>query len=593
MQLKKFRVQKFRSIEDSGWIDTTDNTCFVGTNESGKTNILLALWKLNPANDEPINLLSDYPRNKYASNKTLAVSEIFIEATFEAGEKALEWSKKLGCDQADIEEINISRNFGGVRQVKFPMNIQSNEKILHEVENEIFKYLPKFVYYSDYGNLDSEIYLPHTVQNISRLKSKEQIGEKEKAKARTIKVLFEFLNLNPQEILVMGQETNRIDEDKEKKRERQILMDSAAGELTKKFKAWWKQGEYIFNFQADGSFFRIWVSDSKRPEKVELEGRSRGLQWFFSFFLVFLVESGDSHNNCILLLDEPGVSLHPIAQKDLVAFFEALSKDNQLLYTTHSPFLVNAGNLASAKVVYVDENGYSAVSNDLRKNSAVANSSIYPINAAIGINVSDSLLIGCQPVLVEGISDVFYLNAIKNFLLNKGLYKNDKELVFIPTGGVKGVSPVASVVASKNEGLPFAIIDSDKQGKDKYNTLKNGLYKECSSKLLLVDSFLMPQALAWEIEDLIPSATLANLFSKMFKASEYNTDFDEVCDTTLPILPQMEQFAQANNHILNLGWKVELAKRVQTFLQNPKNESKINEASVKMWETLFNTITSK
>src|SRR5690606_38880897 len=102
----------------------------------------------------------------------------------------------------------------------------------------------------------------------------------------------------------------------DKKRERGILLRSAAAQLTKSFKEWWLQGDYIFDFEADGQHFRINVSDSLRPEAIELEGRSRGLQWFFSFFLVFLVETKESHDNTVLLLDEPGLSLHPIAQYD-------------------------------------------------------------------------------------------------------------------------------------------------------------------------------------------------------------------------------------------------------------------------------------
>lgn len=53
-----------------------------------------------------------------------------------------------------------------------------------------------------------------------------------------------------------------------------------------------------------------------------MEGRSTGLQWFLSFYLVFLVESQDTHSGCILLLDEPGLSLHPLAQRDLSDFFD-------------------------------------------------------------------------------------------------------------------------------------------------------------------------------------------------------------------------------------------------------------------------------
>ena len=62
------------------------------------------------------------------------------------------------------------------------------------------------------------------------------------------------------------------------------MLASASTGFTKSFNEWWKQGNYTFEFQADGNFFRIWVSDSIRPEKIELESRSTGLQWFFSLF---------------------------------------------------------------------------------------------------------------------------------------------------------------------------------------------------------------------------------------------------------------------------------------------------------------------
>ena len=94
--------------------------------------------------------------------------------------------------------------------------------------------------------------------------------------------------------------------------------------------------------------------------EVQLEGRSTGLQWFLSFYLVFLVERADAHDDAILS-DEPGLSLHPLAQRDLSEFFEGLAKDNQLLYTCHSPFLVDADRLNRARKVYVDAAGTSKV----------------------------------------------------------------------------------------------------------------------------------------------------------------------------------------------------------------------------------------
>ncbi|MCL6251690.1 ATP-binding protein, partial [Altererythrobacter sp. KTW20L] len=234
---------------------------------------------------------------------------------------------------------------------------------LQNIQDLIAENLPKFVYYSNYGNLDSEIYLPHVVQNLKR----DDLGAREAAKARTLRVLFNFVTLQPKEILELGQDfpmaegrtptQEEIAEIATKKRDRTILLNSAATMLTKRFGEWWKQGDYIFEFQADGDHFRIWVSDAKRPEKVELEDRSTGLQWFLSFYLVFLVESRGEHRNAILLLDEPGLSLHPLAQRDLSLFFENLAQTNQLIYTTHSPFLVDADSLDRARKVYVGPDG--------------------------------------------------------------------------------------------------------------------------------------------------------------------------------------------------------------------------------------------
>lgn len=67
MKLKKYRVTNFRSVEDIGWIDCDDVTTLVGVNESGKSNLLLALWKLNPARQGNIDILHDMPVSKLST----------------------------------------------------------------------------------------------------------------------------------------------------------------------------------------------------------------------------------------------------------------------------------------------------------------------------------------------------------------------------------------------------------------------------------------------------------------------------------------------------------------------------------------------
>lgn len=685
-KLTKFRVQNFRSIEDSGWIDAENVTCLVGTNESGKTNLLLALWKLNPANNEPIAPLIDYPRKKYHNYSSTKGEEIFISAQFDFDSSVAEkLSQTTGWHQSLVKEIVVSRKYNGDYEYQYSQNklssfdgkdllrvfellldkfndseLQSKEektdldKINSFIESEKSKIvsdknysqsdiiqiknsfeqfletnykrkvninafftdnffkevkkvikafddngikittecidiikdnLPTFVYYSDYGNLDSEIYLPHVIDNFNRT----DLGEKERAKARSLKVLFEFVKLSPEQILELGKEAlpirviehttdhygrktktgehieeakdKDIEEESRNKKERGILLQSASTTLTQDFASWWKQGKYIFDFQADGNHFRIWVSDDKRPERIELEGRSKGLQWFFSFFLVFLVESKDSHSNCILLLDEPGISLHPVAQMDLIAFFNSLANENQLIYTTHSPFLVSTNNLSGVHAMYIGDSGESVVSSDLRANKKISEKSIYPIHAAIGITVSDTLLIGCQPVLVEGVSDQIYLQQIKKYVLAEGKYKNDKEVVFIPTGGVKGMSPVVKILLGREDNLPYVIMDSDKPGKDKIKQLHNGLYAEEKEKVIPVSEFIGEGE--FEIEDLMPLDELARIFAKQYRRVNSEDEFDYLYDKNAPIVNQMEAFAKNNGYTLTEGWKVDLAKEFQ------------------------------
>ncbi|MBK6991056.1 MAG: hypothetical protein IPH34_04190 [Chitinophagaceae bacterium] len=74
---------------------------------------------------------------------------------------------------------------------------KSQIKITKKTEDKLLGLIPKFVYYSDYGNLDSEIYLPHVIENFERT----DLGEKERAKSRSLKVLFEFVKLSPDDIL--------------------------------------------------------------------------------------------------------------------------------------------------------------------------------------------------------------------------------------------------------------------------------------------------------------------------------------------------------------------------------------------------------
>lgn len=614
MRLQRFKVSNFRSVKDSGWINCDDVTTLVGINEAGKSNLLLALWKLNPASGGKIDILHDLPVDQLAVLRDKQGETCFIEAEFSVTEETSDLiGNEVGCDMSDVKTITISRYYDG--QCHVDLNGVKPKSVLTEIVTEkddegnktektvakeyeenilktsILKHMPKFVYYSNYGNLSTRIYLPNVVKWLNG-ESVPGIDINED-QVRTLRVLFKFVNLEPKEILELGKDyaeeqrkrginptKGEIDKADKAKEERSILLQSASTKLTNDFKKWWNQGEYKFRFEADGDYFRIWVSDSKRPAEVSLELRSTGLQWFLSFYLIFLVESQETHKNAILLLDEAGLTLHPLAQKDLAKFFNNLSQTNQIINSTHSPFIVDTNNIDRCKVVYMDKNGLTVASDNLRQSSDSLNEkSIYAVHAALGLSVSDVLLQGCKPVIVEGPSDQIYLNAIKQILISEKQIAPKEEIVFVPSGGVKGIQGVVSILGSKNEELPYVIVDSDKSGNDAKSKLLKGIYSGDKEKILEVKDYVGFDGS--EIEDIISAELIINAIGKILR--DVDDDFGDVYKDKEPIVPQIEKFAGDHGVELENGWKVDLAKKVKSsMLKKP-----IDKEQLEVWKKLF------
>lgn len=625
MILKRYKVENFRSVLDSGWIDCENVTTLVGINEAGKSNLLLALWKLNPAREGNIDILHDMPVSKLSTYRKNPKDVKFITAEFELDDEAIKQIEaEVGCNLQGDKLVTVTRFYDGCYTFEFPSgNPISNksEKVKKEGEDSfeedviveyeiedlkkaILNELPSFVYYSNYGNLSSKIYLPNVIKWLNdTIEDGIDINEEQ---VRTLRVLFEFVNLDPEEILELGkdpkemamhrngrnsmqpnsEEIKKAENDKE---ERSILLQSASGDLTKKFKEWWKQGEYKFRFEADGDYFRIWVSDNIRTDEVALELRSTGLQWFISFYLIFLVESKEQHKGAILLLDEAGLTLHPLAQKDLAIFFDKLSQENQIINTTHSPFIVDTSNIDRCRVVYVDKDGYTVASSNLRQGSDALNEkSIYAVHAALGLSVSDVLLQGCQTIVVEGPSDQFYLNAIKGFLISEKLIAPEQEIVFVPSGGVKGVPGVVSMISSKADDIPYLIIDSDKSGEDAKKKLLSGLYQGFENRILDVKDYTKIEKS--EVEDLIPFTLIKKGVDRLFNSLD-EVEFEDSYNKEIPIVPQIETFAVANGVVLEKGWKVGISISTKTQFNSKKADS-IPEEYIDKWVSLFNSFLS-
>lgn len=690
LQITRMNVTHFRSVADSGWIEIDRVTAFIGVNESGKTNLLLPLWKFNPARDGELHPTSDYPKKIFGDIRSNPAGYRFITVELETGELAAQISQMTGFAEDRLKKVHVSRSYDSSYQVVFPDAVIARtvptaevrilvERLLSDIEASnalkaeeeqksaylellrrsidalttdnidqaalaalsemlgksipdeppktstitpryrqaieeldglharvtqedigeqkavkdlVVENLPTFVYYSNYGNLDSEIYLPHVVENLKRT----DLGNKEEAKARTLRVLFKFVGLEPSEVLELGKEPDasargtRLTDTEilavaEKKRERSILLQSAGVKLTSRFKDWWKQGDYRFRFEADGNHFRIWVADERRPEEIELESRSTGLQWFLSFYLVFLVESEEDHQNAVLLLDEPGLSLHPLAQRDLSEFFDNLATTNQIVYTTHSPFLVDADRLDRARKVYVASDGTTKATPDLREGAGdkSRNGASYAVHSALNLTIAESLMVGCKPIIIEGPSDQHYLTAMKILLIHAGKIAPARELVFPPSGGAKTAKQIASMLTGRDDDLPLALLDDDKPGQQAALDLKNTLYTEHKEKVLNVREFT--EVDGSEVEDLIPPEFFADAVDREYRVSEPENEFANYRKSG-PIVPQIQNWATAQGLALEHGWKVPLARRVKQQLLN-RGLDRIDAKVQEQWVRLF------
>ena len=373
-----------------------------------------------------------------------------------------------------------------------------NYEKLAQAERWVEEHLPKFIYFDRYDVIDSAVYLPTFVQQLNQ--------NPPPPKVRTTRCLFEHVGLDINKLAALGRHKPGEGGDNSQIRrlvdERAIHFSSASNAMTQKFSDWWEQRKHRFRYQADGDYFRIWVSDDLDPSEIELDQRSQGMQYFFSFFIVFLVESKGAHRNSILLLDEPGLHMHGTAQAKIIQFFENLSKDNQTLYSTHSPFMVDVAHLERARAVYEDkEDGTTRISEDVWPRER---DSLFPLQAALGYQLAQSLFIAKRQLIVEGLTDLWLIKALDQAMAKRKLPSLRNDIVVVPSAGVSKLLPLASMLIG-HEVEVCALLDGDEPGRKEGKKLKDKLLAGDDRRCLFIGDFLENTKGA-ELEDVFPES---------------------------------------------------------------------------------------
>lgn len=368
------------------------------------------------------------------------------------------------------------------------------------------KRIPAFIYFDEYGILKTRIHLPEY---------QRKVGTKD-ADIRTQTALFEWAHVTPEEILRLGrprdegEEQDAVDRRKE---ERRTLLESASFSLTGDWKEWWpQQREHRLKITADGDDLVLQVSDDKNPWNVDFQERSRGFQWFFSFYLTFLVESEKAHQGTILLLDEPGLNLHVTAQQRLLSFFQRVSEKNQVIYTTHSPFMVDPDHIDNVRTVFLkkdEKSGYMHTRVSGTTEPEGDHDTVLPLQAALGYDIAQTLFLGKKTLIVEGITDYWILKTLSAELAKAKRPALPEDVVVLFAGGTSRMLPLVSLFMKpgEKERRLVVLLDADKAGIEKAATLKRELLKQDQTIALMSDADFLAKPDV-EVEDIVSRAEL-------------------------------------------------------------------------------------
>lgn len=450
---------------------------------------------------------------------------------------------------------------------------------LSQANKWVLDNIPQFIYFDKYDVIESTVHLPTFISQLSSTPNAPRI--------RTTHCLFRHVGLDMNKMSSLGRyqqgqpETESIRKEID---EKAILASSASNAMTKKFESWWDQRKHRFRYQFDGDYFRIWVSDDLDESEIELDQRSAGMQYFFSFFIVFLVEAGDGHENSILLLDEPALHLHGTAQTQTVKFLEKLSKDNQTLYSTHSPFMIDVDHLENARAVFEHTDGSTLISEDVWPRDKDC---LFPLQAALGYQLAQGLFISKRQLIVEGITDLWLLKALDHCMNVSGKTRLNQDIVIVPSAGTSKLLPLASMLMGHNVQIA-ALLDGDEPGRKEGKKLTDKLFATDTSRCLFIGDFV-PGNKSAELEDLFPEADFISATEETYPGVKITFNADE--KKIVGIVDKITAFFTRTGVGPFEKWKVVAGLRDKIFAKPQKVDATVLKAAEEIF-TRINTILS-
>lgn len=501
MILESARVENYKSVEDSTEFSVRGLTCLVGKNESGKTALLRALYRTNPIiSGEGDFFELEYPRRKWARYRQRkntspdrvvttvwrleeqdqqALSEVLGPGVLTSDtvtvtkgyDNELTW--QIDLDEravvthiarsalVDAEELRplwsartIPALIEALRAIEGPTPLQ--KALLKDVQQAfadtsaqgvavdiLTTRLPKFLYFADYHRL------PGTV-SVDDLIKKRQTNRVSITDAIFF-ALLDLAHVTLDDLKEMGQFEYLIAE-----------LESVSDRVTKEVLEYWSQDRDLeVEFRCDaarpkdpapfntGHVVRTRIRNRRHNVTLPFDERSSGFIWFFSFLIWLSSLRKQQGSDYVVLLDEPGLSLHARGQMDLLRFVkERIQPHYQVLFSTHSPFMIDGDDLMSIRTVEdMTENGIVKGTKVGDRTLSKDADTVFPIRAVLAYDAARGSLLGEHTLLVDRPGDVLYLKWFSRELQLQGRDHLDASWTIVPGGGLDKLASFSNLFA--------------------------------------------------------------------------------------------------------------------------------------------------
>jgi predicted ATP-dependent endonuclease of OLD family len=544
MKLTKVRVQNYRSIEDSEEFEVGDLTCLVGKNEAGKTALLSAVRGLNSSQPFEFDETIDYPRRfstKFDDRHPDGTAEVIRTwwRLEDAEKTAVEKHFGAGVLKGDTFQVHYGFRYDGKRiwtieidNAKILENLLSKHalnaterNVLHGVSDGpaadkalsglagrtpkqeallkdikkckgsdfslgvidvLSEHQPKFFFTSHFERMSGMV----SIQKLQQDKQNNIVSVGDKI----FLAFLEYAGTTLEELLQA-----------ERREALKATCEAASNEITEEIFQFWSQNnslEVIIEIDSakpkdpapfnTGIVADIRIKNTNHKATLPLSERSSGFVWFFSFLAQFKqLKKTPGNDKAIILLDEPGLTLHGKAQGDLLRYIiERLLPDHQVIFTTHSPFMVPIDRLADVRIVedvIIEKPGRRPEVRGTKVRSdvlEVSDDTLFPLQGALGYEVTQSLFIGPNTWLVEGPSDILYLRVLSQALAKRGREGNHR-WTMCPSGGIDKIAPFVRLFGGNriNVAVLSDIANGDKtkiENLKKANILRAGHFYTCA-----------------------------------------------------------------------------------------------------------------